>query len=78
MAEEFLYRWDHASDLVLEVMGARDDGEKPARHKLWGVLANPDLVASHDFRLLDATGRIVKFPLSLVSDTHIYSDKGAD
>ncbi|MDE0002737.1 MAG: hypothetical protein OXQ29_08585 [Rhodospirillaceae bacterium] len=78
MAEEIVYRWDHPTDLVLEVMGTRTEGTAPSRHALWGLLANPDLVARHRFRLMDTTGRDVEFPLALVSDTDIRTDSGAD
>ena len=75
MAEEILYEWKHPSDLVLEVMGAIPDGGQPLLHALWSILADPSLVARHDFSLLNATGRRVEFPLKLVSDTHIVSAK---
>lgn len=71
MAEEILYQWEHATDLVLEVQGAVLEGERPTQHPLWGILADPTIVARHSFSLLDADGNRVTFPLKLVSDTHI-------
>ena len=73
-----MYTWECASDLVIEVMGARPEGKSPPLHELWGTIADPELTARHRFSLVDASGREVKFPLKLVSDTRIYSDKGAD
>ena len=75
MAEEVIYEWTHPNDLVFEAMGARFEGERPSRHKLWDVLADPRLVAKHRLRLLDANGTEVAFPLKLVSDTEIISAK---
>ena len=71
MAEEIIYQWDDASDLVLEVMGVVSRGTAPSRHKLWSVLADPSLIAKHRFRLMDASGKEVVFPLNLISDTSI-------
>ena len=73
MAEEVIYEWTHPTMLVLEVMGGIRKGETPSLHKLWGVLADPSLVARHSFRLLDADGKEVKCPLKLISDTSIIS-----
>ena len=73
MAEEIIYEWTNATDLVLEVMGAVDEGDAPTLHKLWGLLADPSLVASHRFSLIDSNGQRVEFPLKLISDTSIRS-----
>ena len=78
MAEEIVYEWDHPTTLATQTMDIWPGGKKPLRNKLREKLSNPGLVAGHRFRLIDATGREVEFPLKLVSDTLIYSDRGAD
>ena len=66
MAEEILYTRKSASALVLEVKCAVREGERPSLHKLWAILNDPDLVVRPKFRLLDAAGHEVVFPLKLV------------
>lgn len=73
MAEEIIYEWEHPTDLVLEAMNGVHPGEQRTPHKLWSVLADPNITASHKFRLIGADGKEVVFPLKLVSDTSIQS-----
>ena len=73
MSEEIIHRWSDPAELVLDVMGAVKEGPPPSPHELWGVLGDPSLVSIHRFRLMDANGNEVAFPLNLISDTSITS-----
>ena len=70
--EEIINSWDSASGLVAE-LGTPDsgpDGQRNPLKKVRELMSQPSVEGEEfNFRLEDAKGRHIKFPIKLISDT---------
>ena len=68
--EEIVSSWDNEFMLVFELATPEvgPDGERNPFHKVRAIMG-PASNLNYNFRLEDAKGKTVKFPLKLISDT---------
>ena len=73
MAEEIVQRWENVMELLMELIlpeSAKD--LRKVQELVLGVREDPTAVTDGQamrFRLVDRQGRVVDFPLKLISDT---------
>ena len=69
--EEIINSWEDPFALVLE-LGTPDvgpEGKVNPLKKVRGLMSQPSEGGDFNFRLEDANGKLVKFPLKLISNT---------
>ena len=69
--EEIVSSWDNEFMLIIELATPEvgPDGERNPFHKVRAIMSGPASNLNYNFRLEDADGKAVKFPLKLISDT---------
>lgn len=69
--EEIVSSWDSEFMLVIELATPEvgPDGERNPFHKVRATMSGPASNLNYNFRLEDANGKTIKFPVKLISDT---------
>ena len=69
--EEIVSSWDNEFMMIIELATPEvgPDGECNPFHKVRAIMSGPGSNLNYNFRLEDAKGRPIKFPVKLISDT---------